>query len=447
MREPAALDRLLAAPISALVVGFGVANQAVAAALVRRGHAVVATDDRPNPDVVDAALGLGIELVTQPSDLATLVEHADLIVPTPGLPESHPIFSLADARDRPVVSELDLAAVWDQRPVVAVTGTNGKTTTVELAVAALVADGRVAVSAGNTDIPLVAAIDDPSTEVFVVEASSFRLARSCRFRPLVATWLNFAPDHLDVHCDLESYEAAKAVIFSLVGVEGTVVANAADPVVMRNVPEGVAAVTFGEGGIYHVDDGALVGPNGTFGATSDLWRDVPHDVENTLAVAASLVPLGVAPETVVGAASTFSPLAHRVSPIGSIDGQTYFDDSKATTPHAALSAIRGFDRVVLIAGGRNKGVDLRVMAEAAERVEAVVAIGDAADEIEAAFRAHAPVARAADMDEAVAAARSLAAGRVPVLLSPGCASFDWYRSYRERGDDFARAVADLEERA
>ena len=224
MREPAALDRL-SPPISALVVGFGVANRRCGR-FVRRGHAVVATDDRPNPDVVDAALGLGIELVTQSSDLATLVEHADLIVPTPGLPESHPIFSLADARDRPVVSELDLAAVWDQRPVVAVTGTNGKTTTVELAVAALVADGRVAVSAGNTDIPLVAAIDDPSTEVFVVEASSFRLARSFRFRPLVATWLNFAPDHLDVHCDLESYEAAKAVIFSLVGVEGTVVANA-----------------------------------------------------------------------------------------------------------------------------------------------------------------------------------------------------------------------------
>ena len=441
------LDELLAQPISVLVVGFGVANRAVAASLVRRGHDVVAIDDEAGDDIVAAASDLGIRLVAQPADIEPLVAAAELVVPTPGLPESHAVFSVAADLGVPLASEFDLAAVWDSRPVVAITGTNGKTTTVELAVAALGAGGRVAVAAGNTDIPLVTAIDDPTIDVFVVEASSFRLARAHRFRPQVGTWLNFAPDHLDVHRDLESYEAAKARVFELVAPGGTVVANVMDPVVMRNVPADTTCVTFGHGGDYHVVDEELVGPDGAFGKTTDLWRDLPHDVEDTLAVAASLAPVGISAETVVRAAASFTGLAHRISPVGEIDGQTYFDDSKATSPHATLTAVRGFDRIVLIAGGRNKGLDLSGLAEIASRLEAVVAIGDAAAEIEAAFADLVPVVHAADMDAAVASARTLSAGRVPVLLSPACASFDWYRSYGERGDDFARAVAAVGEQS
>ena len=432
------LDEVLASPTSALLVGMGVANRAVAGALARRGHAVVAVDDNPSDELRADADALGITLGSS-DELIGLVAAAAFVVPTPGLPEQHEAFAIADAAGVAVVSEFDLAAVWDDRPIVAVTGTNGKTTTVELAVAALTADGRIAVAAGNTDIPLVTAIDDPNTDVFVVEASSFRLARASRFRPTVATWLNFAPDHLDVHRSLESYEAAKAHLFSLAG-GGTVIANAADPVVMRNVPVDAATVTFGLGGEWYLDGDVLAGPDGPFAVTGELWRALPHDIENTLAVAASLAPLGVSPEAVARAASTFAPLAHRVTPVGELDGQTYYDDSKATTPHATLSALRGFDRVVLIAGGRNKGIDLTPMASASDRVVAVVAIGDSADEIERAFAPDTPVVIAGDMGGAVSAARQLAASSVPVLLSPGCASFDWYRNYGERGDDFARAV-------
>jgi UDP-N-acetylmuramoylalanine--D-glutamate ligase len=398
----------------------------------------VAVDDNPSDelradaDVLDITLGSSDEL-------AGLVAAAAFVVTTPGLPEWHDAFTIADVAGVALVSEFDLAAVWDDRPIVAVTGTNGKTTTVELAAAALAADGRVAVAAGNTDIPLVTAIDDPGTDVFVVEASSFRLARATRFRPTVATWLNFAPDHLDVHRDLESYEAAKAHLFSL-AVGGTVVANTADPVVMRNVPAGATAVTFGVGGDWYLDGDVLAGPDGPFAVTGELWRALPQDIDNTLAVAASLAPLGVSPEAVARAASTFAPLAHRVNPVGEVDGQIYYDDSKATTPHATLSALRGFDRVVLIAGGRNKGIDLTPMASAPDRVVAVVAIGDSANEIERAFAPDTPVVIASDMGGAVSAARRLAASSVPVLLSPGCASFDWYRNYGERGDDFASAV-------
>ncbi|MGB0501135.1 MAG: UDP-N-acetylmuramoylalanine--D-glutamate ligase, partial [Acidimicrobiales bacterium] len=147
------LDEVLASPTSALLVGMGVANRAVAGALARRGHAVVAVDDNPSDQLRADADALGITLGSS-DELAELVAAAAFVVPTPGLPEQHEAFAIADAAGVAVVSEFDLAAVWDDRPIVAVTGTNGKTTTVELAVAALAADGRVAVAAGNTDIPL-----------------------------------------------------------------------------------------------------------------------------------------------------------------------------------------------------------------------------------------------------------------------------------------------------
>ena len=433
------LDEVLASPTSALLVGMGVANRAVAGALARRDHTVVAVDDNPSDSLRADADALGITLGSSDT-LADHVAAAAFVVTTPGLPEWHEAFAIADAAGVADVSEIDLAAVWDDRPIVAITGTNGKTTTVELAVAALAAAGCAGVAAGNTDIPLVTAIDDPATDVFVVEASSFRLARASRFRPAVATWLNFAPDHLDVHRDLASYEAAKAHLFTLAA-DGILVANAADPVVMRNVSTDTRSVTFGDGGDWHLDGDVLTGPNGPFTTAGELWRALPHDIDNTLAVAASLAPLGVPPEAVARAASSFTPLAHRVTPVGELDGQTYYDDSKATTPHATLSALRGFDEVVLIAGGRNKGIDLKPMASAADRVVAVVAIGDSAGEIERAFAPDTPVVVAGDMASAVAAARQFAASRVPVLLSPGCASFDWYQNYNERGDDFARAVS------
>lgn len=435
------LDELLASPCSALLVGFGIANRAVAAALVARGHSVVVVDDRAGADVRAAAAELGLTLAVDPAAIDVHVAAADLVVPTPGLPEQHEVFAAAGAAGVPIVSEFDLAAVWDDRPIVAITGTNGKTTVVELAVAALAEEGRAAIAAGNTDIPLVAAIDDSAIEVFVVEASSFRLTRADRFRPFVGAWLNFAPDHLDVHADLDAYEAAKARMFQLVPADGTVVANAGDAVVMRNLPADAHVVTFGTADAdWRLIGDDLVGPDGPFARTTELWRSLPHDIDNTLAVAALLAPIGVGPEAVARAAAGFATMAHRLAPVGQLDGQTYYDDSKATTPHATLAALRGFDEVVLIAGGKNKGIDLGALAAAASHVRAVVAIGDAACEIAAAFAGHARVEKADTMEAAVDAARGLSGGEVPVLLSPACASFDWYSSYGARGDDFARIV-------
>jgi UDP-N-acetylmuramoylalanine--D-glutamate ligase len=430
----------------ALLVGMGVTNRAVAGALLRRGHEIVAVDDRPDDQLRIAARDLDVELVEAPAvdELYRLARDVDFVVPAPGLSEEHHAFGAATEAGRPVVSEFDLAAAWDDRPIAAITGTNGKTTVVELCVEALQRSGLTAAAAGNTDVPLVTAIDDPLVDVFVVEASSFRLARVRTFAPTVGTWLNFAPDHLDVHRDLESYEAAKARVFSCLAADGTAVANALDPVVMRHIPADRQVVTFGGSAADWRSEGdKLVGPDGPFLTTGRMWRSLPHDIEDVLAVAATVAPLGGTVDAVAATAERFAGLPHRVSVVAEIDGSVFYDDSKSTTPHATIAALRGFESVVLIAGGRNKGIDLSELAAGGSHVRAVVAIGDAANEIAAVFEPTHPVARADDMDGAVAAARALGVGGYPVVLSPACASFDWYRNYGERGDDFVRAVLAL----
>lgn len=438
-------ERVAEGPVDALLVGFGLANRAVATALVARGHSVVATDDSSDESVRARAATVGVELWTAPdrTELDSLVGRVDVVFPTPGLPEWHPALVAAEASGTPIAGEFDLARAWDRRPVLAVTGTNGKTTVVELCVAALGASGIAAEAAGNTDLPLVTAIEDDDPDVFVVEASSFRLGYAQHVSPRVGTWINFAPDHLDVHRDLGSYERAKAALWSHLDEDAVAVANLGDPVVMRNVPQDRPVVTFGpEGADWFVDSGRIVGPGGDLMAVADLWRNMPHDIEDALAAAATVTHVGASREGVSRAFAGFELSAHRVQPVGEVEGVACYDDSKATTPHATVAALRGFERAVLIAGGRNKGISLDSLREAIDRIQAVVAIGEAADEVATVFADRRHVEIAADMDEAVARALALASPGSVVLLSPGCASFDWYAGYAERGEDFARAVRD-----
>jgi UDP-N-acetylmuramoylalanine--D-glutamate ligase len=442
--------------VKALVVGLGVTGAAVARALIAHGHDVVAVDDAPGAGARAAADQLGLDLAAAPAadDLGALVAAAEAVLPAPGLPARHPVFALARAAGVPVLSEFDLASWWDDRPLLAVTGTDGKTTVTTLVRDMLAASGLAAVAVGNTPVPLVAAIDDPATDVFVVEASSFRLEHSQRFAPAVGTWLNFAPDHLDSHRDLASYEAAKAAIWRDQSADQVAVGNADDPVVARHLGGARARhVTFGlaAGADFRLVGGAasggrLVGPGNGHGddveiaRVEDLGRSLPHDIANGLAAAATALAGGASAEGVRRALREFRGLPHRVALVGEAGGVRFYDDSKATTPHAAATAVAGFESVVLIAGGRNKGLDLGMLAESAASIRAVVAIGEAASEVAAAFDGVRPVTRAGSMDEAVKAALDAARPGDAVLLSPGCASFDWYGSYGERGDDFARAV-------
>lgn len=437
--------------------GMGVTNLAVARALVHRGRSVVLVDDGEDRVRLATIAGELADLAGEPdrvrwvpapdaATLSELVPTVDAVVPTPGLAESHPLFEVARAAQVAVLSEFDLADAWDDRPVLAVTGTNGKTTVTTLVDAMLESSGVSSAAVGNTEVPLVAAIEDPATEVFVVEASSFRLAHSRRFRPRVATWLNFDEDHLDVHASLEDYRAAKARIWADQGSSDVAIANAGDPVVMASLPTGPGAprrVRFGPDGDYHERDGVLFAPDGVeLVRVDELWSALPHDRANALAAAATALEGGADLHGVRHALRSFTGLAHRVQLVAELDGVRWFDDSKATAPHATLAAVAGFDSVVLIAGGRNKGLDLGALAGVADRVRAVVGIGEAGPEVVAAFPDHRSTL-VASMAEAVAAAAGMAAPGDVVLLSPGCASFDWYRSYGERGDDFVACVRAL----
>jgi UDP-N-acetylmuramoylalanine--D-glutamate ligase len=431
----------LRAPV---IVGFGVTGRAVATVLTDRGHHPVVIDDRPAEQAVARAEELGVDLIVGPTgpDLDAVMGQATVLLPSPGVPDHHPAFTAAAAHGVPVRSEFDLAAMWDDRPIVAVTGTNGKTSVTMLVTEALEASGIRAVAVGNTPTPLVAALADPSIEVFVVEASSFRLGHSHAFAPTVAAWLNFAPDHLDAHADLDAYRSAKASIWAHLPEGATAVANAEDPVVSAAAPVGSSTVTFGiSRGDWRINDGSLVGPDGPLVAVGDLQRRRPHDLANALCAAATAIAAGATAEGVVAALRSFEGLPHRVAHVGTWHDVAWFDDSKATVPQATLAAVGGFDSVVLIAGGANKGLDLRCLAETVPPVHAVVAIGTAAAEVAAAFENTSAIVRSAEsMEQAVDQATKAADAGDTVLLSPACTSFDWYDDYGQRGDHFASLV-------
>jgi len=432
-----------------LLIGFGVTNQAVADALITRGQQIVVCDDGNTGAALLAANARGIDLIERPDDKAyeRLVSDADVVVPSPGIGDVHVAFDLARRAGVPVRSEFDLAAEWDDRPLLAITGTDGKTTVTELTTAMLRASGLQAIAAGNTETPLVTAIDDPAVDVFVVEASSFRIDHSEHFAPHVGTWLNFSPDHLNLHRSLESYEHAKAKLWAHQSASDVAIGSLDDPVVLRHLRDATARrVTFGGSAEadFHVEHSQLLTDGGdVLVAVDELPRHFPHDVTNSLAAAATALSGGASIDGCRDALRRFEGLPHRIALVGEDDSVRWYDDSKATTPNATLTALRSFPSAVLIAGGQNKGLDLGVLATAADHVRAVVAIGDAADEVAAAFDGVRPVVPAASMHDAVMAARRLAHRGDAVLLSPACASFDWYRSYGERGDDFTYEVRSL----
>ncbi len=427
-----------------LIVGFGIVGRAVARALVARGSTPVVVEDRPTDAGRTAADEIGIELWEAPdaSALADRLGSFSLLLPSPGVPDHHPCFAAASAAGVPMASEFDLARLWDDRPLVAITGTNGKTTVTMMVTDILERSGRKAAAVGNTEIPLIEALDDPAIEVFVVEASSFRLGHSQRFSPRVATWLNFAPDHLDAHASLDHYRRAKAAIWAHLDDGAVAIANAEDPEVLGLAPDG--AVRFGldaaTGAEWTVVDGVLVGPEGPIVAVADLPRRQPHDVANALAAGATASAAGASTEAIAEGLRAFGGLPHRLELVGEWAGVQWYNDSKATVPQATEAAAAGFDSVVLIAGGRNKGLSLDGLRRTVPPVRAVIATGDAAGEVTEVFDGLVPVTTAGSMEDAITQAEQAARPGDVVLLSPGCTSYDWYPNYVERGLDFRRLV-------
>jgi UDP-N-acetylmuramoylalanine--D-glutamate ligase len=463
----------------ALVIGYGLSGRAAASWLAGRGwEVVVLEDDAAAGEAArarSAGTGTVIEVAPGPVRAAALARCSGLVVPSPGVRADHPAVAAAVTSGVEVLSEVELA--WraleqirqgvdsrDRWPkLVAITGTNGKTTVTELVTAMLVSSGRDAVAAGNVGYPLVEATDrlvPGRATVLVAEVSSFQLEFTRAFCPDVSCWLNFAPDHLDWHPDIAHYARAKAKIWSQQGPGCTAVVNRDDPEVWRaaqGVPVGVEVVTFGSSlpaaapkGFastrdipvqdWHVLADGVRGPDGFLLGAEELPRAFPHDLANTAAASAVAMAAGATQTGCREAAGKTGVPPHRVQLVAKKDGVSWYDDSKATTPAAVQAGVRGFSSVVLIAGGRNKGLDLSALAGTVPPVRAVVAVGESAPEVARAFSGRAPVRHAASMRAAIDVAWSLAAPGDAVVLSPGCASFDWYSSYAERGEDFSALV-------
>ena len=467
-----------------LVAGLGISGRAAVQVLTARGARVRTYDDHAtDADERDAGAFLARDGLAE----------IDLVVTSPGLRPDHPVLAAAADRGVEVLSEVELA--WRVRvdraagggpaPWLAVTGTNGKTTTVGMLASILEANGERVAAVGNVGSPIVLAATDPSLDVLAVELSSFQLHFTHSMSVQAGAVLNVAPDHIDWHGSLEAYAADKGRIFERAQV--ACVYNVADEATRRlvegaDVADGAVAVGFtlgtpSVGQVGLVDDvlvdrgfAALRHTHAAELGTLDDLRQLagpdghvaPHVVANALAAASLALAHGVPPAAVRDGLRSFGPGAHRIATIATIDGVAYVDDSKATSGHAAAASLAAFGEhsVVWIAGGLAKGATFDDLVESrADRLVGAVLIGADREPLAGALARHAPRVPVIEvapgetddvMTRAVSAARGLAAGapagtQLTVLLAPACASMDQFVSYADRGDRFAAAVRDLTE--
>ena len=433
-----------------LVVGLGVSGLSAARALLELDAKVRVTESSATPAVMKRAqqlLELGAEVETGGHDLSLI--DADVAILSPGIPPSADVVQALTREGIETYSEIELAFRLAACDFIAVTGTNGKTTTTSLLASILQEGGIPTAAAGNIGWPLIDAISSvPAGGAIAVEVSSFQLAGIRHFRPTVAILLNVAEDHTDWHGSVDAYTRAKGRIVENQSPDDVFLPNALDMAAMsiaatapsRVVP--FSSETALDDGIG-VDGSEVVWQGRSVLSTGDIPLQGRGGIEDVLAAAGAALEYGVDDRAVARAVKAFRPLAHRLEVIAESDGVTYIDDSKATNPHATVAAVRGLTDVVLIAGGRSKGIDLTPLASIVPPVIAVVALGEARDEVARVFDPLVPVERAESMDDAVrlAVARSVSGGSV--LLSPGCASLDMYESYAARGEHFARAVRDI----
>lgn len=448
--------RLNVEDANVVVLGLAVTGRATALALAAAGARVLVSEAKTDAPVgaVRELEDAGIEIETGGHERAIArLSDADFVVPSPGIsPESRPLAAAIEGRVH-IASELDLAQRLTDGLVVGVTGTNGKTTVCRLTERIAREAGFDAYACGNTEVPFIeAVVHHPEAKLFVVECSSFRLAFAETFHPRVAVFTNFAPDHLDWHRDLDDYLSAKLRIAARQDENDLYLYPAAQPELggvtgPRRVPF-AANRPEGEIGAWLEDDDIVValgrGTKVRAHGVNHLRSRGAQFAEDAAAAAAAAVFVGVEADAIERALRGFSPDAHRLEFVGELDGVSFYNDSMATNPHAAVTAIRSFERVVLIAGGRKKVPDLSPLAGQAHRIVAVVTIGEAADDVEVAFRGTGvPVERGGRMSEAVHIAAAKAIRGDVVLLAPACASQDAYINYAERGQDFVQACRSL----
>jgi len=430
-----------------VVVGLGESGVAATLLALAQGADVVAVDSAPDERLSQAARDLGAKgarVIAGWRDDG-IVKRADVVVVSPGVPPIA-IFDQASESGSLVLGELEFASRFVDAPIVAIGGTNGKSTTTALVHEMLAASGKKSFVGANFGRPLSLAAGQPY-DVLVLEVSSFQMERAPTFRPRVAVLLNITEDHLDRYPSFLDYAAAKGNMFKNQTSDDVAVVPKGDSPIAREAARGDGRmVTFGPGGDVGTDPAAqsvVDRLRGRSYAVSDIRLRGTHNLLNVAAAIACASEAGAGPEAIGRVLASFEGLPHRTSFVSEIRGVKYYDDSKGTNVGAAVSAIKGLaeSRVVLIAGGRDKRGDYGPLAaELAAKGRAVVLIGEAASRIADAVKGSVEIAHATSMDQAVTLASTLAAPGDAVLLSPACSSFDMFRDYKDRGDAFVRAV-------
>jgi UDP-N-acetylmuramoylalanine--D-glutamate ligase len=438
-----------------LVVGLARTGVALCRFLAGQGARVTVTDQARPEDLADSRrdiLGLGVveDLgIDQPS-----WQDFEAIVLSPGVPPELPWLVAARAAGLPVVGELEVAMPFIKRPLLAVSGTNGKTTTTTLLGELLTASGKKTVVGGNIGTPVVSLLaQQEAADLIVLEVSSFQLDTAPHFHPQAAALLNLTPDHLDRYPDYDAYVASKASLFRRQEAGDLQVLNADDPAV-AGLNRGVSRVYWFSvtqplaTGAWLNREAIQVrlagGETETF-PLSHLRLQGRHNQENVMAALLLALDAGADPNACRDVLAAFRGLPHRLEWVADIDGVSFYDDSKGTNVGAVATSLAHFDRpVILIAGGRDKDSDFSLLNDLiAARVKALVLIGETRERLAQVWQGLAPLYLADDMAAAVAQARDLSRPGEVVLLSPACASFDMYKDYAQRGRDFKNLVRGL----
>ncbi len=441
-----------------LVVGMAKTGVASAAFLLSRGAEVTITDMRREEEFSGLLSG-----VDSPSLRKVFGRHeesdfikSDLIVVSPGVPQDHPLLQKAKDAGIEIISEIELASRFINAPLIAITGTNGKTTTTMLAGEIFKANGFRTFVGGNIGNPLLELpASDADVDRVVVEISSFQLEWIKSFRPAISMLLNLSEDHLDRYPSYRKYLEAKLRIFKNQTEDDFAVLNRDDPLVWENSAEIRAAVIpFSrkmelEEGIFSLKENRIIWRHGgmehvfEFGT---LKLHGVHNLENIMAAMASSLLLGCRSKETFDAVREFSPLHHRMEFVRKFKGVSYFEDSKATNVGSVVKALESFDNITLIAGGKDKGGSYAPLVPLIqERVRHLVLIGEAAERMQNELGALTDTHRAGTMEEAVWLASQITAHGGTVLLSPACSSFDMFRDYEERAESFIRSVNRLKQ--
>ena len=410
----------------------------VAHTVVSEGHDLVLFDQEAT---VEVPMGKATVTVVEPPWTADYLSGVDRVVTSPWFSVIEPPLSDAIDEGIDVVTEAGFGLERLTIDYAAVTGTNGKTTVTEVATAMLVASGVRAVAAGNIGTP-VSGMTDDDADVAVLELSSYQLLFMGEFKPRAAALLNIAQDHLDWHGTVEAYVAAKAAIFAGMDDDAVLAYNTDDPVVVEVVKDARCALVPCSG--TSLPDGGNGVVNGDIVISGNRYRTNitdPSYLFDLVAAGTIAVALGATHTGVAEVLESFTPGAHRREVIAVIDGTTWVDDSKATNPHATVAAAGAFTEVILLVGGQNKDLDLSILTDLPS-VNTLIAFGEAGPQIAAA--APHEITVVGSLAAAVSKAAEIATEGDTVLLAPGCASFDEFTSYAQRGDAFASLVRSLE---